>query len=232
MQRKGCLPARYAVRTCMADPPWSMGAAGRPLRVERTCCTCASGAQGRLWSDQMRAGGGDLARHRGAASRTRHRAQPAQLRAQCADHLLAAGLEVRGCAGVRVCGCAGGGGVGVRVWWWEAVVVVGGGVRGAGQQVHVVPGAGWAGEPEASGRAGSPSREAASAARVSSCPAAAAAGRSGPPARPSPRGSSQATAAAAARPLVRVRVRVRVRVSGRVSVRVRVRVRVRVSGEG
>ena len=124
---------------------------------------------------------------RRSASRTRHRTQPAQLRAECADHLVAAGLKVRGCAGARV--------EAVWVRWW------GGGVRGAGQHVRVVPGAGWAGVPEASGRAESPSREAASAVRASSCPAAAAASRSGRPARPSPRGSSQATAAAAAPPL-------------------------------
>ena len=123
---KWCLPARYAVPTCMADPPWSMGAAGRPLRVERTCCTCASGAQGRRWvrSDASRG-----RRPRAAwrwASRTRHRAQPAQLRAECADHLLAAGLKVRGCAGVRV-EAVWVEAVWVRwweavwVWWWEAV---------------------------------------------------------------------------------------------------------------
>ena len=97
--------------------------------------------------------------------------------------------------GARVCGCAGARVEAVWVRWW------GGGVRGAGQHVRVVPGAGWAGVPEASGRAESPSREAASAVRASSCPAAAAASRSGRPARPSPRGSSQATAAAAAPPL-------------------------------
>ena len=61
----------------------------------------------------------------------------------------------------------------------------------------------WAGgAPGASGRAASPSRGAASVARASSCPVAAAASRSDRPARPSRQGSSRATAAAAVPPSV------------------------------
>jgi len=116
---KWCLPARYAVPTCMADPPWSMGAAGRPLRVERTCCTCASGAQERRWV-RSDAGRGTVT-SRGLESGITHTASsPACAAARGVRRPPASsrlgGARVRGCAGARVEA------VWVEaVWWWEAV---------------------------------------------------------------------------------------------------------------